>query len=56
MVIPQGMAYGFLAGLPPWYGLYASLFPPLFYALLGSSMHLTVPLEPEIQIGPTYWV
>ena len=37
MLIPQGMAYAMVAGLPPEYGLYASIFPPLMYALLGSS-------------------
>jgi SulP family sulfate permease len=37
MLIPQGMAYAIVAGLPPEYGLYASIFPPLMYALLGTS-------------------
>ncbi|KAH3742716.1 solute carrier 26 family protein [Pelomyxa schiedti] len=42
MLVPQGMAYGYLAGLPAIYGLYASFVPPILYALLGSSMQLTV--------------
>lgn len=42
MLIPQGMAYALLAGLPPIYGLYAGLTPLLIYPLLGSSKHLSV--------------
>jgi sulfate permease, SulP family len=42
MLIPQGMAYALLAGLPPIYGLYASLVPLLLYALLGTSRQLAV--------------
>ncbi len=42
MVIPQGMAYGMLAGLPPIYGLYASLIPMILYGLLGTSRHLVI--------------
>ncbi len=42
MLIPQGMAYAMLAGLPPIIGLYASVVPLMVYALLGSSRHLAV--------------
>ena len=42
LLIPQGIAYAMLAGLPPQQGLYASIFPPIFYALLGTSRILSV--------------
>lgn len=42
MLIPQGMAYAMIAGLPPIYGLYAATLPLLVYALLGSSRQLAV--------------
>jgi SulP family sulfate permease len=42
MLIPQGMAYALLAGLPPAAGLYASILPPVAYALFGSSMTQSV--------------
>ncbi|MFP4191486.1 MAG: SulP family inorganic anion transporter [Candidatus Hydrogenedentota bacterium] len=42
MLIPQGMAYALIAGLPPEYGLYASVVPLLIYAMLGTSPHLAV--------------
>ena len=42
MLIPQGMAYALIAGVPPVYGLYASLVPLILYALFGSSRQLAV--------------
>jgi SulP family sulfate permease len=42
MLVPQGMAYALVAGLPPVAGLYASILPPLVYALFGSSMTQSV--------------
>ncbi|MCB9082005.1 MAG: solute carrier family 26 protein [Lewinellaceae bacterium] len=42
MLIPQGMAYSMLAGLPPIYGLYAVTLPLIVYALLGTSRQLAV--------------
>ncbi|MES2758962.1 MAG: SulP family inorganic anion transporter [Pseudomonadota bacterium] len=42
MMIPQGMAYAMVAGLPPVAGIYASILPPLLYALFGSSMAQSV--------------
>ncbi len=42
LLIPQGIAYAMLAGLPPQLGLYASILPPAVYALLGTSRTLSV--------------
>lgn len=42
MLIPQGMAYAVIAGVPPIYGLYAGLVPLLVYPLFGSSRHLAL--------------
>ncbi|MEX1003719.1 MAG: solute carrier family 26 protein [Crocinitomicaceae bacterium] len=42
ILVPQGMAYAMIAGLPPVYGLYAALFPQLVYAILGTSRQLAV--------------
>ncbi len=42
MLVPQSMAYALLAGMPPIYGLYASVVPLVVYALLGTSRHLSV--------------
>lgn len=42
LLVPQAMAYSQLAGLPPQIGLYASMAPPLLYALVGSSRTMAV--------------
>ena len=42
MLIPQGMAYALIAGLPIEYGLYASLVPQIIYAITGTSRQLSV--------------
>ena len=44
MLVPQGMAYAMLAGLPPIMGLYASILPMIIYAMIGGS--------PTLSIGP----
>jgi SulP family sulfate permease len=40
VLVPQSMAYAQLAGLPPYYGLYASFLPGIVAALFGSSRQL----------------
>ncbi|HEA22089.1 hypothetical protein LCGC14_0719260 [marine sediment metagenome] len=42
LLVPQGMAYAMIAGMPPVYGLYAALVPILVYALLGTSRQLGI--------------
>lgn len=42
LLIPQGMAYALIAGLPPIYGLYAALTPQIIYAFLGTSRQLAI--------------
>lgn len=42
MLIPQGMAYSMLAGLPPIHGLYAVTIPLFLYAIMGTSRQLAV--------------
>ena len=44
VLIPQGIAYALIAGLPPIYGLYTALVPQLVYAILGTS--------PRVAVGP----
>ena len=40
IVLPQGVAFATLAGLPPEYGLYGAMVPAIVGALWGSSWHL----------------
>jgi len=40
VLVPQSMAYAQLAGLPAYYGLYASFLPPMIASLFGSSRQL----------------
>lgn len=40
IVLPQGVAYAMIAGLPPEYGLYTAIVPAMIAALFGSSKHL----------------
>ena len=42
MLVPQGVAYAMLAGLPPQVGLYASILPLIMYGIFGSSRTLGV--------------
>jgi len=44
VLIPQGIAYALIAGLPPVYGLYSALVPQVVYAVFGTS--------PQVAIGP----
>lgn len=40
IVLPQGVAFAVIAGLPPEYGLYTAMVPAVIAALFGSSWHL----------------
>ncbi|MCW2306811.1 SulP family inorganic anion transporter [Rhodobium gokarnense] len=40
VVLPQGVAFASIAGMPPEYGLYAGIVPAIVAALFGSSRHL----------------
>jgi MFS superfamily sulfate permease-like transporter len=41
MLVPQGIAYAFLAGVDPINGLYSSFLSPFFYFLFGLSPHVS---------------
>ncbi len=40
VVLPQGVAFATIAGMPPEYGLYAGMVPAIIAAMFGSSWHL----------------
>jgi len=40
VVVPQAVAFAAIAGMPPQYGLYAGMIPPIVAAFFGSSWHL----------------
>ena len=40
VLVPQGVAFATIAGMPPQYGLYAAMLPAIAAALWGSSWHL----------------
>jgi SulP family sulfate permease len=40
IVLPQGVAFATIAGMPPEYGLYAAMVPAIIAAMFGSSWHL----------------
>ena len=42
VLIPQGIAYALIAGLPPIYGLYCALVPQIMYAIFGSSKQVAI--------------
>jgi SulP family sulfate permease len=42
ILVPQGIAYALIAGLPPIYGLYCALMPQIVYAVFGSSRQVAI--------------
>ncbi|NOZ55070.1 MAG: SulP family inorganic anion transporter [Gammaproteobacteria bacterium] len=68
LVLPQAIALASLAGMPPEYGLYTSIFPVLFAALFGSSWHamsgpntalsilVAFTIAPYASIGSPEWI
>lgn len=42
ILIPQGIAYALIAGLPPIYGLYCALVPQVMYAIFGSARQVSI--------------
>ena len=51
IVLPQGVAFATIAGLPPAYGLYAAMVPAVIAALFGSSWHLVTGPTTAISIA-----
>ncbi len=51
IVLPQGVAFATIAGLPPEYGLYAAMVPAVLAALFGSSWHLVTGPTTAISIA-----
>lgn len=39
MLVPQGLAYAFLAGLPAVYGLYTGFMPLIIYSFMGNTKY-----------------
>lgn len=50
MLVPQGLAYSYLARVPPIHGLYTAFFPVLIYAMFGNSRQLSIGPEAMIAI------
>ncbi len=42
IIIPQSLAYSAVASLPPVYGLYVSMIPPVIYLFLGTSPYNSI--------------
>ena len=42
IVLPQGVAFATIAGLPPEYGLYTAMVTPIIAALFGSSLPVSI--------------
>ena len=68
IVLPQGVAFAIIAGLPPEYGLYTAIVPAIVAALFGSSFHLVsgpttaisivlfTTVSPHAQTGSTTYI
>jgi SulP family sulfate permease len=42
ILIPQGIAYAIIAGLPPIFGLYSAVIPPIVYSFFGTSRRMSI--------------
>ncbi|RCN38176.1 hypothetical protein ANCCAN_15900 [Ancylostoma caninum] len=51
MSLPQGLAYGYLVGVPPIYGLITATFGPFVYTIFGSSRHNSPGMESALMVG-----